>query len=287
MAFVPPVPPLMLKYSTNRNDVSGFTDSTKHAAIASTKSRDQYTDNKAKRRAAKAIPVYTYEDLPKMTNTPEALRKVKSAKESYQRQKIQNKLSFKPLKGVNQRLNDSSTCRSSTEMPAVPGLPMASPIRRPTGTDLPPVLAAYSLKRHRKPVGLSEKALANLEETIIGTHQAKNALKRQAVIKDPRIKEWLSGTARSTRASAARRYLPTVTSLADMPMPDHVSKGHELATDCLCRMHALLQKKGITPVDLFRGNMIVPRQQQVTPLAPFPSVPALIAHLSPLFATFR
>ena len=37
--------------------------------------------------------------MPKMTNTPEALRKVKSAKESYQRQKIQNKLSFKPLKG--------------------------------------------------------------------------------------------------------------------------------------------------------------------------------------------
>jgi hypothetical protein len=97
----------MLKYSTNRNDVSGFTDSTKHAAVASTstQSRDQYADNKEKRRAAKqrqldkAIPVYTYEDLPKMTNTPEALRKVKSAKESYQRQKIQNKLSFKPLKG--------------------------------------------------------------------------------------------------------------------------------------------------------------------------------------------
>jgi hypothetical protein len=52
-------------------------------------------------------------------------------------------------------------------------------------------------------------------------------------------------------------------------------------------MHALLQKKGITPVDLFRGNMIVPRQQQVTPLTPFPSVPALVAHQSPLFATFR
>jgi hypothetical protein len=154
-------------------------------------------------------------------------------------------------------------------MPAVPGLPMASPIRRPAGKDLPPVLAAYSLKRYRKPVGLSEKALAKLEQTIIGTREAKNPLKRQAVKKDPRVTEWLSGAALSTRASA-RRYLPTMTSLADMPMPDHVPKGHELATDCLRRMHALLKKKGITPVDLFRGNMIVPRQQQVTP---FPSVP--------------